>query len=141
MLWLLLLAIGWGLQLTRWFCFGRPRYPLQIIPPKSDVVVEILEFLVGFKLLVALVHANNATRTANLNLFCFSLTVLYHSLVTVWCRVWWRARLYNTLVVVLYVLILWWLVLLYREAGTAPFVIAFLVASYKSIDIYLVSVQ
>lgn len=138
MLWLMLLLVAIGLHLQRWTFFGRPRYPLQIIPPQIDAVIETSEFAVGIALLMAFVFAVPHPRVKPLRVICFLLTVTYHVLVTAWARVWWRARLWNTLIVIGYTACLWWLVLLYAEAGQVPVALTFFSAAYKSTDIYLV---
>ena len=89
-------------------------------------------------LVVCFGYSIHHPRVVNLRVFCFLLTVLYHVLVTVWCRVWWRARLYNSIVVVAYVVLLWWLVLIYKDAGEIPLGLTFFVAAYKTVDVYLV---
>ena len=138
MLWFMLLLITWGLHLIRFFFFGRPRYPFQIVPPKLDYALEISEAIVGLILALSFASATHHPRILDLRVLCFGITLCYHLLVTLWSRIWWRARLWNSLVVLGYCLCLWWLVLIYKDAGEIPLGLTFFCAAFKSVDIWLV---
>lgn len=138
MLWCLLWIVAWGLHTFRWVSFGRPRYPLQIVPPKMDLLVEVFELFVGVLLMISFVLASHHPRVQPVRILCFLLTVFYHVLVTIWGRVWWRARLWNSLVVLGYCSCLWWLLLIYKDSDYVPLVMTFFAAALKTTDVWLV---
>lgn len=138
MLWFMLLVCTLLLHAIRWGCYGSPRYPLQHVSRRLQHASEAAELILGVMLLMAFVVATAHERVRALRLLCFAITLLYHLLVTLWARVWWRNRSWNSLVVLCYGSCLWWLVLLYMDVGIIPMGLVMGCAIYKSLDIYLV---
>lgn len=137
MLWLLLFCIGCLMHALR-FCFGLPRYPLQCILIHQTLSLEIAEAVVECGLLLSFGFSTKHARVQPLRILAFALTLAYYTLVTLWSRIWWRERLYHSLIVILYCTCLWWLVILYREAGQIPLAVTFLIACYKTSDLWSV---
>ena len=87
-------------------------------------------------LLVAFHSATHHYRAKTFRGLCFAMMILYHFLVTIWPRVWWRARSWSSLVATGYCLLLWWLVMIYRETGMVNSALAAFVAAFKTTDLW-----
>jgi hypothetical protein len=138
MLWLILLVVAVITHAIRWGFWGKPRYPLHLFTSDPHGLLELGEIIVSLFLLMSFAFSVHSVRVSGLRVFGFLLTVSYHTLITLWTRLWWRARLWNTLAVICYVFCLWWLVMLYKDAGQIQLALTFFCACYKSIDAYIV---